>query len=339
MSFKKLGKIFVGVLAFLSIGNLSVNALDADTITFNGSNVDYFEASGGPIYYVGADIGFTCNKDASFKVEYSFDGSEYKAYTFNPEYSDGVVRCSSGQEIDFTDDGITIPESAYLDRTESNFKLKVSDIDNGDFIIFSQDILYTSGYSLLGDGEESILDFSCNGFPLGSDMSVQKVTDPNILNKLKSYDVYKILITSQGKSMDYFANKYNNSLFQYEFGFKYPSSQSAEGKYLPYAYSNVFDEYDVVNYSPSDDPDLNFDEYDGFFSLLSTNLLPFYNGGYIAFKSEESEAAFVPVSEKEEIVPIPNTAANVKLILFIVGGGLSIIGISILGKNLSTKKN
>ena len=334
-----LKRILFGLFLFLIVGNITVYAEDAVTIT--GESEDGARISTN-YTYAGEGIKINCNVNASFKLEYSIGNGEYKTFTRNTEYPNGVFRCSAGQEISLNEIEI---EKNEINNSENTYNLKLT-IDGNESI---DPIYFTQKLYLLKD---SYIEYTYNGetlltsadiyLPFNAVASIEKVEDPNILNSLKSYDVYRLSIEADGKRLGYYADnfykKYNNTLEAYNSIYRFPSNINDE-QYNIYMYSKDL-EYlklrDELGYTPS-----SHREGDTYFRLENpADYFKLYDNGYIVYKSEESERNFVPITTRtNEVIEVPNTSAKIKLIVILSGVILSLIGVFILNKNLVKQIN
>jgi len=335
----KLKKILFGLAMFLTIGNITVNAQNEVTVT--GASEDYTVVGGNhQEAHIGYNINAVCNTDLSFKLDYSIENGDYKTFTYNEEFPDGVFRCNAGQNIELTKSGVVVTQNDFnTAETAFNLRITPSGNENLEPIYFTQkQFIFEETEKIFGD---NLIWLGSIWLPLNTTSHAEKVEDPAILNELKSYDVYRLSLEADGKDLGYYIEKYYKkfdiTFLSYVTSYKLPAN-IAGNEYKLYAYSKNLEglKMGAQNSTPSGHNDgllqLELENIDDYYKI--------YDNGYVAFKSEDSEANYIPLTvTTRETIEVPNTSAKVKLIVILSGIILAIIGTSILSKNLSKQIN
>lgn len=335
----KLKKVLFGIAIFLTIGNITVNAQNEVTIT--GTSEDYTVVGGNfQETNIGGNINAVCNTDLSFKLDYSIGNGDYKAFTYNEEFPDGVFRCNAGQNIELTKRGVVVTEDDF-NTAETTFNLRITPSGNENLepIYFTQkQIIFEETTKKFGD---DLILLGSIWLPLNTTSHAVKVEDPTILNELKSYDVYRLSLEADGKDLGYYIENYYKkfeiTFLSYGTSYKLPAN-IASNEYKIYAYSKNLEglKMHAQSSTPSGHDDgllqLRLENIDDYYKI--------YDNGYVAFKSEESEANYIPLAvTTRETIEVPNTSAKIKLIVILSGVILSLIGVFILNKNLVKQIN
>ena len=349
MKINKFGKIVFGILACLTIGNLTANAAEVATIT--GKNVAINKVGTDGNTPVGTAY-IECTRGGYYKLEYSYNNSAYQTWNGSAANANGIVSCEAGDKkaLNFLSSNASLRGGA----PEANLKIKITaegenDINNLTPVsnpqVFSQDILFTELFGASYYTDDEMLYIVANGFPLGTHFTIDRVTDVSTLRATGSDYTYMVKFTAGGKDNRYFMDKYYANIEH-----SYPIVNPGKVK-LP---NGLTPNEDLYAYTYS--KELNSNTYsmdsadnslDGVFTINDNGALArFYDNGFIAFKYKDEDNNFIggsfsvdPTEDNNQVVNVPNTAANMRLIIFVISGLLISVGGVIISRNIHSKNN
>lgn len=304
-------------------------------------------------------------------VEVTSTPSKYLVTSSNSEYTYGV-KCTSNSPtftlhyslndgVEKTKDEICSNPDSVVDRlidlsdydlktiSENKLKYYLTDDDGNQTETYTAEILEVS--SVIDSDilllNKDFLTIRANVAPMNTQLNLTKVTDKNIINKVGTDYIYKIDLTSEGKPLSYYDEKYKLNRSMAIYGTIPNGLSKSKDLNIYLTTSNLSMKHKLVNCVDSSACDSNADgrEFSTFILNSSTSNSKFsgnFTSGYIYFKygQDESNDKKDRESTKQEEVEVADTAMNVSSVIYVISALSIVAGISIIaGITMKARKN
>lgn len=303
-------------------------------------------------------------------VEVTSTPSKYLVTSSNSEYTYGV-KCTSNSPtftlhyslndgVEKTKDEICSNPDSVVDRliylsdydlktiSENKLKYYLTDDDGNQTATYTAEILEVS--SVMDSDilllNKDFLTIRADVSPMNTQLNLTKVTDKNIINKVGTDYIYKIDLTSEGKPLSYYDEKYKLDRSMKIYGTIPNGLSKSKDLNMYLTTSDLSMKHRFINCLSIGGCKLNETEEIDFETYISSahnsELLGNFTSGYIYFKygQDESNDEKDRESTKQEEVEVADTAMNVSSVIYVISALSIVAGISIIaGITMKARKN
>lgn len=320
--------LLTGLILVSCLFCINVNA-EEKYLNFEDEQKDMVYFAEEPVTYIGVDT----NMDSlsGDKLYYSIDGGEFVEDEAN------TITLQTEDLLNKAEHSITI-----YGETSEGTKTEEKTID---FLIVNKEKSFESA--------EFGFNLTVTWVPINTTMSVEKVTDSNIIKLIKLQDPYvlKARLATEAEDMMYYFEKYNGSMQVYvhdiqinasSYGLDDTCVNNESKSYNEVKSYLINSSYQIIDSFLAENCNLEY--VMSFAGMDEKNTLDVFLNGYLAFAKGELiidnyKDDVTPTPEvKDETVESPKTGIE-DYALFILGGlALAVTSITILNRNKKFKR-